>query len=467
MLKKFSARFFLSIALIFAALFIAVSGFARLMSLRQGPQPREEQPLVYHVEGYRVESFRLRERVHAFGTAQADRETVLSAEVAGKVVWTNARFKVGQEMQAAAYPTTAEEEGNGAPSVAAGDMLLKIDPATYADRVSQIEERLAEAIVERARLAQEQANSAKLLKIATDDYNEFFKDYQRRLELVGMGVKTEAERSRLKLDLQVYERAKVQAENEHALIPIRLRQLEQQVRQLGVEKRMADEDLRRAVIRPPFTGFLSEVRVEVGTYLRVGDPVARIVDLSKVVIPVSVTLHDYHKLKPQLDSGQRPVVELALHSEDESQWTGEVVRIAPEADQRTRTIEVFIEVDNRAQAVPLLPGTFVHARIAGPLHASQDVVAIPRDAHRGTQVFVMEDGLARQREIAVRESLQSMTLVESGLKPGDVLVLTNLDVIVDGDRVEAGEDGERIRDLPGEMSRQDPRRLNLQIEAGP
>ena len=105
---------------------------------------------------------------------------------------------------------------------------------------------------------------------------------------------------------------------------------------------------------------------------------------------------------------------------------------------------VFVEVLNAAppadgsqsatNPVPLRPGTFVHARIAGP--TLPGAIAIPRDAISKGSVFVAEEGLARKRKLELGTTLQSLVVVEQGLKSGDRVVLTNLDVVRDQVRLE-------------------------------
>ncbi|MED5446879.1 MAG: hypothetical protein VYA62_01555, partial [Planctomycetota bacterium] len=79
-----------------------------------------------------------------------------------------------------------------------------------------------------------------------------------------------------------------------------------------------------------------------------------------------------------LDAGEGPLVDLATEETGAASWKGRVVRLAPEIDERTRTGRAFVVVENSRQSQPLVPGTFVHARITGLQHGR--AVVIPRDA---------------------------------------------------------------------------------------
>jgi multidrug efflux pump subunit AcrA (membrane-fusion protein) len=210
----------------------------------------------------------------------------------------------------------------------------------------------------------------------------------------------------------------------------------------------------------------------------------RLVDDSRIEIPVSLAASAYERVRGLLESGAGPLVELATDETSESSWSGRVVRLAPEVDERTRTGRAFVLVDNHKQSRPLVPGTFVHARISGQVIAR--AVVIPRDAiaidKQGRQfVWVVKPAAVEiessvlgglSKEVGATEvrtierrilvdgtgsritTLQTLALVEAGvLKEDELIVLTNLDVLSDGSLVSLpGPDD--IRTLDAELASQ-------------
>ena len=153
-----------------------------------------------------------------------------------------------------------------------------------------------------------------------------------------------------------------------------------------------------------------------------------------------------------------------------------MARLAPEVDERTRTGRAFIVVENRRQSRPLVPGTFVHARIAG--EELDHAIVIPRDAIAvdadGQQfVWVMagqavsvdsgaqDESAIQARKIERRRlpadkirTFQTLALVDPGvLRKGELVVLTNLDVLADESLVRVPE-GDAVRTLDNELSDQ-------------
>ncbi len=118
-------------------------------------------------------------------------------------------------------------------------------------------------------------------------------------------------------------------------------QLQEAVAQLEsarTELKRAQLDLQYMTIRAPFDGALQERHVEVGDFVKVGDPIARFVDNRKIVVTANVSEFD----AGYVQTGQVAQAQLA---------TGETVQgtiryVAPVADEATRTYTVELEVDN-------------------------------------------------------------------------------------------------------------------------
>lgn len=104
------------------------------------------------------------------------------------------------------------------------------------------------------------------------------------------------------------------------------------------ELKRAQLDLDYMVVRAPFGGALQSRSVEVGDFVKRGDPVATYVDNRTIIVSANVSEFDAQHVLV----GQNAEATLA---------TGETVRghiryVAPVADEATRTFEVELEVDN-------------------------------------------------------------------------------------------------------------------------
>ena len=226
-------------------------------------------------------------------------------------------------------------------------------------------------------------------------------------------------------------------------------------------------------MRAEFGGVLSEVHVQPGKYVRVGDPLVKLTNTAIVEIPVPIAWDEYHRLEPLIRTAKtledKPLAYVGESIDRPHLWTGRVVRAAPTADPLTRTVKVFVRVDNSAVTRseeflrPVIPGMHYYASIVG--RELEDVLAVPRDAIVEGRVFVavklrkttmkidgkdrdVWEGIAEARKVEIVRRVQTLAVVRSGVKPGDHVILTNLDVIHDGAKVRF--DGRRIRRLQEE-----------------
>ncbi len=120
-------------------------------------------------------------------------------------------------------------------------------------------------------------------------------------------------------------------------------QLQEAIAQLEAartELRRAELDLEYMVVRAPFDGALQSRVVEIGDFLKSGDPIATFVDNRAIIVAANVS---------EFDAGHVAVGEPA----EARLATGELVRgtiryVAPVADEATRTFAVELEIDNQA-----------------------------------------------------------------------------------------------------------------------
>jgi RND family efflux transporter MFP subunit len=420
------------------ALLLGGGGFAGLASLRDEPAKRDVETKVYNVEVYEIQQVSLQEIVKGFGSVVAEREVVYSAQVAGEVVSVSRRLKVGEAVSGPEFFPNDPVLDTGSIQTD-GEILLAIDPEVYHERLTQTDHSVEEALAELQTLKQKEQNNSRLLETATRNYNAAKADHERMERLAKDGTVTQNQLTLSQLEERRYEQAFIEVDNQHSLFPAQRQQLQKRLDRLNTEKKLASIDVRRTEVRAPFSGVLTEVHVEKGQYVQPGTPLYRVTQIDTVEIAIPLHPLDFARLAELVLAGEQPNVELAENEVASSRWTGRVVRISPEADTATRTIDVFVEVENKVDgqqvAVPLLPGSFVQARIEGPI--LNDVIVVPRAAVVGnasgsTRVFVEREGKAIEVPVEVSRRLEAQAFISSGLDPGDLVVMTNRDALTDG-----------------------------------
>lgn len=121
------------------------------------------------------------------------------------------------------------------------------------------------------------------------------------------------------------------------------------------ELKRAQLDLEYMVIRAPFDGVLQDREVEIGDFVRAGDPVATFVDNTSIIVSGTIAEQDASFVSVN-DIGRATLA-------TGQQITGRIRYISPVADQSTRTFMVELETPNDAGRLPA--GVTAEMRLPG------------------------------------------------------------------------------------------------------
>ncbi len=445
----FVSRIVVSILLFVLAIAGGVSGFGFLASLSEPPARRipTARPLI--ISTYQVSLEDVREIISVFGTSRADREVQLTAQVAGQIVDTY-KLNIGENVEAPTAQTGTPQSPET--SRYPGDVIITIDPKSYQEKLLMAQSQLGEDEAERQKILQQKINLENKLSILKESLETYRREFQRVDGLYQNGRISESERDRSRLEMIKYEESVDALESELALIPKQLEQLNQRINSHNSDVQMAQLDIDRTKVVPSFSGTISDVFVELGQYIRIGDALVKIVDHSHIEIPVAISIEDHARIYEQwVQKGSIPVA-IARQQNEPAIWNGEISRFAPVADERTRTVEVFVVLENEAQKTPLMPGTFVNVRIESAVQ--KQILMVPRSAIVDNTVFVYEAATAtpssptpdpdgnpltestlkkpsdvRKATVSISGYIQGMAVIDEGLEPGDQIIITNLDLL--------------------------------------
>lgn len=180
----------------------------------------------------------------------------------------------------------------------------------------------------------------------------------------------------------------------------------------------AKQQLEYTRITAPFSGYITTKAIEKGTYVNVANPVATIVDISKLKISLSVSESDAYALK----TGKK--VDVSTSQYPEAKYKGTISYISPKSD-KSHSYPIEISIENISK-YPLKAGTFVTVDI--DLKNPTIPLLIPREALVGSldvaQVYVYENGIANLRKITIGHDYNNYLEVLDGLKENE-LVITN------------------------------------------
>ncbi len=188
-----------------------------------------------------------------------------------------------------------------------------------------------------------------------------------------------------------------------------------------IESIATSGEARRALpIRTPQAGFVLHKNVVEGARVVAGKDLYRIGNLRKIWVTAEIYEHD----APWVEVGQPAQMELSYQPGETLE--GEVAYIYPTLDNKSRTLTVRLEFENRG--IRLKPGMFATVYIE--YRRMDDVLAIPSEAilHTGRRqvVFVSTgDGHFEPREVTTGlVGDRHMTEVRAGLEENELVVVS-------------------------------------------
>jgi RND family efflux transporter MFP subunit len=374
---------------------LAMAGFGAFVLLATAPEvesvaPESALPIVRTMEARPAD---VRMRVRSQGTVAPRTESDLVPEVSGPVVWMSPSLVSGGFF-------------------AKDEPLLRLDPRDYEAALARARADVARASGEAEHAAAELRRQQGLARSKANSPSQL--SNARRGERV---AKAALEAARVSLE-------------------------------------QAERDVARTEIVAPFDGRVREKHVDVGQFIGRGAPVATLyaTDFAEIRLPLADRQLAYLELPGMRSAsveGEGPEVRLrANFAGVEQTWTGRIVRTEGEIDAKSRMVHVIARVEDPYDVIeqeepseestrrtPLAVGMFVRAEIDGQI--AENVIVVPRSAMRdgGHMLIVDDDNRLHRRAVEVLRIDRDEVLVRSELAGHERVVVSPIQVVVDGMRV--------------------------------
>ncbi len=316
------------------------------------------------------------------GTVKPVREIKLVPQVSGKVIDVSRALVNGGTFKK-------------------GDTLLRIDPADYHIAVTLAEARVKEA-ESRYTLVGEESEAA---RAEWENLNP----ESRAPPLVAKEPQLAAARATLDAEKANLEKARL--------------------------------NLERTGLTAPFDGRVSDESVDIGQYVTPGQTLAVLysTDVAEILLPMEAgDLFWFHV--PGFTQGKDakgPEAEIRVSvAGRELSWPGRVVRSEGKLDERTRLINVIVEVEKPYEyKPPLAAGLFVTVHIKGL--TIENAAVIPRSAVHSDGIVWVVDAVGRLsfRKVDIARNSHEGAVIRKGLSDGEMVVTSPIKAVSDGMKV--------------------------------
>ena len=213
---------------------------------------------------------------------------------------------------------------------------------------------------------------------------------------------------------------------------------EQQITQmkntLDLQKEVVENLRKNSTIKSPISGVVTARNFENGD-LFASMPILHIMQIDKLKVMANVSEQYFTCVKV----GDKVAIEVDIYPGQ--QFEGQVSRINPALDSRTRTFGVEITINNKS--MELRPG--MYARATFNMGQRQSVMvpdkAVQKQAGSSERfVYVIKDGVAEYRLVQDGRRIGSKIEIISGLEAGEVVATTSFTRLMSGKPVVILED---------------------------
>ncbi len=424
-----------------ALLIGAIGVFVVLRMTKPEPARTDEAPPLRRVEVMSAMTVPVRRQWQGFGTALARDEADVPAEISAVVIEVPTQIVVGAEVQ------------HGAVFARLDDTDFLLEQQISSQRIEDLDAQLAQ-------LELEEKSWQRRVELAEEDVQLVEADYQRARDAMARKAARQREVDEVKQRLVAAIRVEVAAREQRDRISPRRSALLARKAVNQALLRLANKNVERCTIRSPLSGFLAAVDVEVGEALAPGQRVAHVVSLRHIEVPLRLPA----SARPSVAIGDEVV--LSSQGSLSQSWTGTVARIAPADDPVTRTMAVYVDLEQDPRDPDhLAPGKFVLGTVTSKTPELRTVV--PRRALLEDRVLLVEDNVVRSRPVEVVYHVQSdfpqlgvdaeqWAVLAEALPSGALVVVNAARTLADGLRVVpivAGGDSATAMSFDAELPR--------------
>lgn len=416
--------------LFFPAIAIGVIILVVMLKSKTPPQESELGERAKAVRVIKAPDLSVRPKAVGYGYVKPGQEWEAVAEVPGKIVYFNKKLRKGA-------------------IIGMDEVLLKIDPAQRLTAETQAQADVRKLLAQLEELEQRETNVKRQLAVETKSLGLSKTEFERRQKLVESGVISRSELDKEEKAYLAQENAVHNYKNTLNLIPAERQALLAQIASARSRLDDARYDIEKTIIRAPYDCRISNLEVELGEAVKSGQVLVTADSMGVSETLAQVPIYSMVKVVPVPDEdtsfignenmdferiiqrmGLTAVVRLQT-ANGPVEWNARVARISERVDPKTRSIGVYVAVDNPylksrgSKRPPLIRDMYAQVELRGA--PMPPAVVIPRAALHEDRVYVVNaENRLEIRTVVAGYSTGRLATITEGLKPGETVVVSDL-----------------------------------------
>ncbi|WP_419783265.1 efflux RND transporter periplasmic adaptor subunit [Maridesulfovibrio sp.] len=433
-------------------------GIIILIFMVKSKTPPQESGLGEQAKAVRVikaPELSVRPKAKGYGFVKPGQEWEAVAEVPGRIVYFNKKLRKGA-------------------IIGRDEILLKIDPAQRLTAEKQAEADVQNLLAQLQELEQREVNVKRQLAVENKSLNISKIELERRQQLVKNGV---ISRSELDQEEKIYLAQKNAVHNYRNtlnIIPAERQALLAKVTSARSRLDDARYDIEKTIIRAPYDCRISALEVELNEAVKSGQVLVTADSMGVSETLAQIPLYAMINVVPMPEEdisflgeertydidrviqrmGLTAVVRLQT-AYGPVEWNARVARISERIDPKTRSVGVYVAVDNPyiksrgSKRPPLIRDMYAQVELRG--RPRPPAVVIPRAALHEDRVYVVNaENRLEIRKVSSGYTTGRLATITEGLKAGETVIVSDLVPAIGGMLIDPVADPEALATLKGE-----------------
>ncbi len=356
--------------------------------------------------GYKIQSSNYKEVITSIGTVEYNGLVEIKSEVSGKLLEFNK--DIGDKINV----------GNGIVKIDNSQALLDYNEminkstlvkARYEDYMDAYNENV-KSIEDQRLLQEKEIESLKLEKIQLNETISINK------ELLSKGAVPAKELDNLNDQMELLKLRLETAETKLTALRVpvlAVQEIKASIDAANANINKQENELKKYSLESPIDGIIIDRKVEEGTFIQAGETLLEVAsDREKYAV---IELDEKYISKVSIGKD----AQISIEAYPGEIIKGTVVKISPEVNKDTGTIDVKVKILEKKQL--FLQNMAVNVEFVGDIF--ENTITIPGEYLVDDKVYLKdENGLAVKKKVVIYNKNNSNVRIMEGLKPGDIIL---------------------------------------------
>ena len=327
-----------------------------------------------------------------FGRVVGKNEINIVSGLGGKIVYVSKKLFNSQEVK--------EKE-----------VLFEIDSFNFEQDVVKKKSHLDELKIELDKTSLLLEEKKKQLNLAEEDL-------QRKKKLFGNTVSQKA------LDDSKLEVSK--AKTEYSREEYKINSIKLNIKDAQANLKVARKNLYFTKYRAPFPGKVSENLIDLGSEIKSGEILGRLINTSELEVKFFVGEGTFTELGSNKELIGKKIKLKWKNSKFKKLYEGSITRIDSTISENSAGLNMYASIDNVSGEDPIRPGVFVQVLLAG--NVIKQAIQVPENAiYEEKYIYILKDNKPIKLDVRVEGYIENDLILSGNFVNGSIVILTRLD----------------------------------------